>query len=192
MSEVNDVNIVPGYRSDHSIVKLGLKLNTERTRLRQYWKFNNSLLKDKTFVDIIKRLINDVKIQYAVPVYMTDNIKDILNEDIVFTIDDQLFFETLLMEIRGKAISYSSFKKRREKEEEDKLLNDIKDLEVRDGLDQDSVILLEEKRHRLQELREKHLNGMIIRSRIQWLQEGEKPSRYFCNLENRNFCNKRM
>jgi len=192
LSEVNDVNIVPGYRSDHSIVKLGLKLNTERTRLRQYWKFNNSLLKDKTFVDIIKRLINDVKIQYAVPVYMTDNIKDILNEDIVFTIDDQLFFETLLMEIRGKAISYSTFKKRREKEEEDKLLNDINDLEVRDGLDQDSVILLEEKRHRLQELREKHLNGMIIRSRIQWLQEGEKPSRYFCNLENRNFCNKRM
>ena len=32
----------------------------------------------------------------------------------------------------------------------------------------------------------------MIRSRLHWLQQGEKPSRYFCNLENRNFVSKRM
>lgn len=30
----------------------------------------------------------------------------------------------------------------------------------------------------------------MIRSRAHWLEEGEKPSKYFCNLESRNFLNK--
>lgn len=30
----------------------------------------------------------------------------------------------------------------------------------------------------------------MIRSRAKWVEEGEKPTRYFCNLENRNYLNK--
>ena len=30
----------------------------------------------------------------------------------------------------------------------------------------------------------------MIRSRARWIEEGEKPSKYFCNLESRNFLNK--
>ena len=44
----------------------------------------------------------------------------------------------------------------------------------------------------LESLRDKKIQGMIIRSRIQWIQDGEKPSKYFCNLENRNFVSKQM
>ena len=29
-----------------------------------------------------------------------------------------------------------------------------------------------------------------VRSRAKWLNEGEKPTNYFCNLENRNFMSK--
>ena len=32
----------------------------------------------------------------------------------------------------------------------------------------------------------------MIRARARWIEEGEKPSNYFCNLENRNFVSKRM
>ena len=35
---------------------------------------------------------------------------EIRNKDIQFTINDQLFLDTLLMEIRGKTISYASYK----------------------------------------------------------------------------------
>jgi len=42
-----------------------------------------------------------------------DNINLINNAEIQFTINDQLFLETLLMNIRGKTISYSTYKKKK-------------------------------------------------------------------------------
>ena len=50
----------------------------------------------------------------------------------------------------------------------------------------------EECKIELQKLREKKTEGMIIRSRVQWIREGEKPSRYFCSLESRNFIDRSM
>ena len=41
------------------------------------------------------------------------NVNEILDNDIVFNINDQLFLETLLMTIRGETIKYSSVKKKR-------------------------------------------------------------------------------
>ena len=34
------------------------------------------------------------------------------------------------------------------------------------------------------------LNGAIIRSKCRWIEEGEKPTKYFCGLEKRNYVNK--
>ena len=44
----------------------------------------------------------------------------------------------------------------------------------------------------LQDLRNDILRGKLIRSRAKWIQEGEKPTNYFCNLENRNYVSKLM
>ena len=63
---------------------------------------------------MIKQWILDVKKQYAVPVYNLDNIEYRPDELIEFQINDQLFFEVLLMEIRGKTISYVTHKKKEE------------------------------------------------------------------------------
>ena len=46
------------------------------------------------------------------------------------------------------------------------------------------------KKIELQELRNVQLKGKMIRSRTQWLDEGERPTKYFCALENHNFMNK--
>ena len=137
-------------------------------------------------------MILDNKCQYAVPVYDFDNIQNVANENISFMINDQLFFEVLMMEIRGKTISYSTHKKKEEEKEEKSLIKEIKELEANNNLDQSRIPLLENKRERLKELRNKKLNGMIVRSRINWIQHGEKPSHYFCNLEKRNFINRSM
>ena len=80
-------------------------------RGRGLWKFNNSLLNDIEFLDTIKNRILDVKKQYAVPVYNNDRISDIHDNEITFTIDDQLFLETLMMELHAKCIAYGSYKK---------------------------------------------------------------------------------
>ena len=49
---------------------------------------------------------------------------------------------------------------------------------------------IENLKNELKLLRETKLKGHMIRSRTQWLQSSEKPSQYFCNLEQRNFIDK--
>ena len=44
----------------------------------------------------------------------------------------------------------------------------------------------------LEELREHKLRGALIRARWQQLTEGKKPSKYFLNMENRNFVSKHI
>ena len=55
------------------------------------------------------------------PVYDVNHINIIPNVEIQFVINDQLFLETLLMEIRGKTISYSAFKNKEKNKMEKKL-----------------------------------------------------------------------
>ena len=120
-----DVVIKPSFQSDHSIVVMKLKLCNLRHG-KGLWKHNNSLLKDIQYVNEINEKIEDIKKQYAVPVYNVKNLNSVSNADIQFTINDQLFLETLLMEIRGKSISYGSYKKK---------MNNKRELEIKSELD---------------------------------------------------------
>ena len=105
-------NIIPGYRTDHSGVTLELTLN-ENERGRGYWKFNNSLLKDHSYIQIVKDTISDVKQTYA-----TNNNDNLDNQQSEYSINSQLFLETLLLMIRGNTIKYSSFKKKQQQQQE--------------------------------------------------------------------------
>ena len=69
-------NIVPGYRTDHSLISLDLDLSSIK-RGKGFWKFNNSLLKDSEYIKCIKDKILDVRRQYAVSPYNLDNIDQI-------------------------------------------------------------------------------------------------------------------
>lgn len=167
--------VKPGYRSDHSSVVLEIKFNAFE-RGRGLWKFNNSLLLDKIYVDKVKDTIQQVHDQYASPL---DNKLD--------NIEGHKFLEILLMEIRGITISYSSYKKKERDKREKKLIEDIEKLESITDINTD---LISAKKTELENLRKEKLQGHIIRSRAKWVEEGEKPTKYFCNLERRNFINK--
>lgn len=167
---VETISIKPGYRSDHSSVLLELKFN-KFIRGRGLWKFNNSLLTDKTFIEKVKQTILKVQDQY-------------LQDD---DINHSIFLEVLLMEIRSITIYYSSFKKKEREKIEITLLKDIENIESQSDID---FGLLHEKKVELEKVRKEKLQGHIIRSRAKWVEEGEKPSKYFCSLESRNFLNK--
>ena len=176
MPYITDANICTGYRSDHSIISLKFKGYTQK-RDRSFWKFNNSLLKDPAYINVIKDVIKETKLQYGASIYNVDNIEGINNDSLQLTINDQLFFEVLLMEIRGKTISYSSFKKKKENINENKLLSEIEELQndIRD----ENIETLELKKSELELLRKTKLDGMIIRSKAQYIEEGERNSKYF-------------
>ena len=71
-------------------------------------------------------------------------IHKIDEEELVLTINDQLFFEMILLKIRGSCISYASFKKKEETRLENEIMSIIKHLE--DNLNENNVHQLEEKK----------------------------------------------
>ena len=187
MTSVKDITFLPSYRSDHSSVVLSLQINEFR-KGKGLWKFNTSLLKDKTYIEEVKKCINNVKEQYMLPVYNFEYFKDNINDELMeFSISNQLFLEMLLMEIRGKTISYSAYKKKQKIERENMLIKSIQNLE---NSPEPDLVLIESKKEELENLRKEKLNGIIVRSRVRWAEEGEKPTEYFCSLESRNYVNK--
>ena len=108
MRTVIDSDILAGYRSYHSLISIEINENVQNKR-GLFWKFNNALLKDSTYIELINKEIEDVKQQYAVPLYTSDEVKE--NSYIEMVIDDQLFFEVLLCKIRGVTIAYGAKKK---------------------------------------------------------------------------------
>ena len=79
-------------------------------------------------------------------------------------------------------------KKKLQSKLEKTLISEIEKLEAGENtLDPDTSEL---KKQELVEFRKKELKGQMIRSRMQWLAEGEKPSRYFCALEHNNYVDK--
>ena len=55
---------------------------------------------------------------------------------------------------------------------------------------EDNINLITQKKIELEEIRKHKLKGSLIRSRAKWITEGEKPTNYFFNLENRHYSSK--
>ena len=87
------------------------------------------------------------------------------------------------LSIKEESIVFSRNKRRRLRKEQVFLMNKLIRLRRRlvDGDDTVSV-LISDTESRLKALRIKEIKGIMIRSRAQWLEEGERP-RYFFNLQ---------
>ena len=53
--DIAGADIMPGYCSDHSLVYIGFKSDIVK-RHRPLWKFSNSLLRDRVFVNLVKQV----------------------------------------------------------------------------------------------------------------------------------------
>jgi hypothetical protein len=152
LSNLKNCKVEPSYRSDHSTIILELEFNPF-IRGKGLWKFNNSLLYDIDYINMVKETNLDVKKQCSALVYNFDEIDNVSNEDIHFTINSQLLLETLLMEICGNTISYSSYKKRENEKQEKKLRNKIAEMEV--NINENQISELENKKNRNSKIIEK-------------------------------------
>ena len=186
MDIIEKCSIQPGYRSDHSIVEMQIALNNFKQG-KGLWKFNNSLLQNNEYLNLVNRLIKEEKLNYALPVYNFDFLEN--NDNIQMTIDNDLFLEVLLLKIRGETVKFASKLKRQTSQTETKLLEDIKTLE---NLETNQFTLkhLEDKQVELENIRRQKIKGYMTRTRLQWLGEGERPTSFFCNLEKKNFVEK--
>lgn len=181
--------ILPSYRSDHSVVSLALQF-TKTPKAKTYWKFNSSLLNNPNFITEMKNVFLNVKKQYAATPYNLEKLEEVDNDIFEPVINPQLFLDVILLESRSKTIAFSSAVKKKDINLEKELETQIKHLEYSNL--ETHFETIKNKKEQLQLLREKKLKGTLIRSRARWVEQGEKGSRYFCNLENRNFISKRM
>ena len=147
-----------------------------------------SLLSDIDYLNRFNEKILEFKRQYVLPVYNLENLNTVPNEELQLVINDQLFLDVLLMEIRGKSISYASFKNKNRETREKDLTKTIADLENNET--EDTAEQLENLKNELINIRHEKLKGHIIRSRAQYIDQGEMPTKYFCALEKHNYVSK--
>ena len=189
INSVKTSNIETGYKSDHSMVTLSLTMNNFKHG-KGLWKHNNSLLTDADYLKAINSKILEMIKQYCLPVYNLENIDQIPDEELQFIINDALFLETLKMEISGKSISYASYKKKVKNKEEKELIYKIQNLE--DNLVEENIPKVEKLKQELNNLREDKMQEYLVRSWANIIENGEKPSQYFCNLESHNYSSKKF
>ena len=166
---VHRSSITHGYLTDHESIRIVLQIKVE-PRGPGLWKLNTSLLKDKSYIDKIKETISETVV-------------------INSTADAQLLWETIKLQCRGASIQYSSRKKKSTKNLIRILEKKIEELETKQ-LDEPNEQNAEHLRKLKQDLDteiQKISNGIFIRSNVRWHEEGERPTRYFYDLEKRNF-----
>ena len=83
-------------------------------------------------------------------------------------------------------------KKKKTREKEESLLRDIKLFEEKESKTETDIKHIAEKNKELVSLRNKTMEGVLLRSKARWVAEGENISKYFCNLEKRHYVSKQM
>ena len=169
--------IVPYLKSDHDLIILTLQ-NSNIVKGQGYWKFNNALLKDIEYMNLINRVINETIHMYQ-PASNPQELWDICKS-----------------QIKNSTICYSHKKAREQREKEKQLRRRFE--EIRKLINQSNVVkeaLLEEydKIALKMELDEEiKFEGARIRSKQQWTEFGEKPTRLFLSLEKSRACKREI
>lgn len=172
VSRIESVNIHASFKSDHSLISLKIKRSVEE-RGPGLWKFNSSFLSNPQYVDKIKECIDTT-------------VKENQN------LNPSLLWEMIKFNVRSASIRFAIENKKKEKLHESKLNLEISKLEEEYDKSQSDEMFtqLNVKKQELEQLIAVKTKGAIIRSRARWVEEGEKNTKYFLNLEKRNYVNK--
>ena len=174
---ITKANILPGFKTDHSLITLHLTNNTN-PRGPGFWKLNTSFLLESEYVNLIKETISEVANDYK-----NDN-----------EVDSVLLWDTMKLQIRSSSLHYAKKKKAKMKSQETSLEVDIlalqRKLEENNFSETEKTDILNEldvKILQKEEISKLKIQGTIIRSKSRWYNEGEKNTKYFLNLEKRHF-----
>ena len=172
---VSTVGITTSIAPDHKTLLLCLALPETTPRGPGFWKFNNTLLDDEEYTAHIPFLVLQIREKYS-------------------TVQDkQLFWELMKMEIREKSIRSAKQKSRvlsqREKEISKRLdyldniiCNSNSLFNISDTSNEYEVLKTE-----LHSIYDRKGKAAMFRSKCRWMEKGEKPTKYFFNLEKRNY-----
>ena len=174
IESVTECKIIPSIAPDHSAVAITLKPEVENQRGPGLWKFNSKLLNDENFIESMKNCIQKAETSYN------------------YVNDARTKWELIKCDIRSFAIKYSKIQKRKTKDKEKDLEKELAVLEEKIGLDADDETLVryEVVKNALMAITNAKAEGVILRCKARWHEEGEKSTKYFAKLEKRNYDSK--
>lgn len=147
--------------SDHSLVEISVTPN-RGSRGKGFWKLNVSLLKDKSFQREIHAFHQFWRGE-------KDNFPSTSE-----------WWDAAKYHYKGIAVKHAVRKSRARRKKEEDINNKLTELKNALNPDKNRIHELE---HQLEELVTQRLEGVKIRSRATWCEHGEKPTRFFFNLE---------
>ena len=166
ISKVAEIKHIAIPHTDHKGVAIELKKSTFK-RGPNMWKCNTSLIKDP------------------------DYLKGVVEKIIIFletykNMEPQMKFELLKVEIKNFSISYSTQKSKMNKDRQGDLEANIENITkelIKDPKSEDLNTKLLKAKQELELIHIHKAKGAQTRSRTQWVEEGEKNTKFFLGLE---------
>ena len=151
--------------TDH--LAISIKLSKHEKRGPGFWKLNNMYLKDEEYLNLISNLIETSTIKYA-------------NET------NKSRWELLKLDIKEASLNFAKKKSKQRKERISSLENRLSHLLTINNDRQIDENIKNEITHletEIQSLYDIKAKGAQIRSKVEYIEEGEKSTKYFLNLE---------
>ena len=167
---VRNSEIYPSIAPDHKAIYISLSWSSETPRGPGLWKFNNTLLNDEQYIALIRSTYAEARTYYS-------KLED-----------KRLVWEMIKMEIRSATISYAKHRVKasylREKEIE-RQLDHLDSIICNNFFSADINRVLQ--KNKLRSIYEDRGKQAMFRSKCRWIENGERPTKYFFNLEKRNY-----
>ena len=170
---IKEIDIIPSIKSDHSPIIMTIKSN-EQEKGRGLWKMNNSFLDEEQYVKGIKELVDELK------------------NDQHLNMDDITFWEYLKFKIRIFSMEYGMKRAKDKRDQEKKKENILKSLDEKldtcvNNVEKDELENQKlEIEAALKVLDDEKTRALLLRSKCQWYEQGEKSNSYFLRLCSRN------
>ena len=173
---VEQAQILTSYCSDHSCISKKFNSLPKQEKGNGYWKFNASLIEDENYVSRVNQLIDEWVAKYD---YLQDK---------------RVKWDLIKYEIRKFTCKYCAQKRKEQIREEKTLHERLEYLETQLGNGPGDSLNNEYHacKVRASELEEIKAKGAIIRSKVKWLEEGEKSTSFFFGVEKYNFNKKHL
>ena len=173
--DVKKSEIYHAIAPDHNAIYISISWPNKSPRGPGLWKFNNTLLKDMQYVSTVQDTYAHVCSYYS-------NVTD-----------KRLFWELMKMEIRAATIAFSKSKAKCISNREQELRRRIDQL---DDIICENIFFpyidgvlreYDELKTELKLIYEEKGKQAMFRAKCRWIENGERPTKYFFNLEKSNY-----
>ena len=174
---VYNVDMISAIKIDHSAITIEFQDVDDNVKGPGFWKLNCSLLNDKQYVDDVNLLF---------PAWFQKGKQELS--------DPRSVWDWVKYNVKKYSRQYSMSKSRQRKLEEWQLNREFQEASFvfQNNPSQENLSTLNVLKEKMEQMYDKKVEGIIIRSRARWYEHGEKNSKYFFNLEKRNHIRKHI